>query len=167
MTTVSIHAHFNSPGDFKMKTLTLKDYILAVPVLILALKSMMILNYVLSSRRTVEITEVTNKLESIYDVEKDVFNILNKTNISFVLRPVEACRSEDNVMIVLSAPKNIEKRAILRAQFSDRKDIKLIFLEMRKIRFRSAFALRFIPKVPGHILKRIVRLFCTKMDVQR
>lgn len=111
-----------------MKTLTLKDYILAVPVLILVLKSMMILNYVLSSRRTVEITEVTNKLESIYDVEKDVFNILNKTNISFVLRPVEACSGEDNVMIVLSAPKNIEKRAILRAQFSDRKDIKLIFL---------------------------------------
>ena len=111
-----------------MKTLTLKDYIVAVPVMIFVLKSMMILNYVLSSRRIVEITEVTNKLESIYDVEKDVFNILNKTNISFVLRPVEACRSEDNVMMVLSAPKNIEKRAILRAQFSDRKDIKLIFL---------------------------------------
>ena len=111
-----------------MKTLTLKDYILAVPVLLLVIKSMMILNYVLYSHRDVEIIEVTNKLESIYDVEKDVFNILNKTNISFVLRPEEACRGEDKLVMVLSAPKNIEKRKSLRAQFSDRKDIKLIFL---------------------------------------
>ena len=111
-----------------MKTLTLKDYILAVPVLLLVIKSMMILNYVLYSHRDVEIIEVTNKLESIYDAEQDVFNILNKTNISFVLRPEEACRGEDNVVMVLSAPKNIEKRKSLRAQFSDRKAIKLIFL---------------------------------------
>lgn len=111
-----------------MKTLTWTDYILAVPVLILVLKSLMILNYVLYPSPTVEMTEVTNKLESIYDVEKDVFDILNKTNISFVLRPQEACSGEDSVVMVLSAPKNIEKRKSLRAQFSDRKDIKLIFL---------------------------------------
>ena len=111
-----------------MKTLTLKDYILAVLFLILAVKSLMILNYVLYPSPTVEIVEVTNKLESIYDVEADVFNILNMTNISFVLRPQEACRGEENVVMVLSAPKNIEKRKSLRAQFSDRKDIKLLFL---------------------------------------
>ena len=111
-----------------MKTLTWKDYILAVPVLIILMKSMMILNYVLNPSDTMDIIEVTNKLESIYDDEKDVFNILNKTNISFVLRPQEACRGEDTVVMVLSAPKNIEKRKSLRAQFSERKDLKLIFL---------------------------------------
>ena len=111
-----------------MKTLTLKDYILAAPVLLLLLKSMMILHYVLYPSPTVETVEVTHKVESIYDVEADVFNILNKTNISFVLRPKEACDGEENVVMVLSAPKNVEKRKSLRAQFSDRKDIQLIFL---------------------------------------
>ena len=111
-----------------MKTLTLKDYILAAPVLLFLLKSMMILHYVLYPSPTVETVEVTHKVESIYDVEADVFNILNKTNISFVLRPKEACECEENVVMVLSAPKNVEKRKSLRAQFSDRKDIQLIFL---------------------------------------
>ena len=111
-----------------MKTLTLKDYILAAPVLLFLLKSMMILHYVLHPSPTVETVQVTNKVESIYDLEADVFNILNKTNISFVLRPKEACEGEENVVMVLSAPKNVEKRKSLRAQFSDRKDIQLIFL---------------------------------------
>ena len=111
-----------------MKTLQQPHYISSLFTFLALVKCLMIVNYLLRPRESVEWTEVTNQLETIYNTETEMFDILNKTEIAFLLRPEEDCRKIDFVLMVLSAPKNSKKRDVLRNQFGDRKEMKLIFL---------------------------------------
>ena len=111
-----------------MKTFNTKDYISGLFLLPLLMKSMMVVNYVLNPRESVKWTKVTNQLETIYNTDTEMFEILNQTELAFILKPREVCRKIDYVVMVLSAPKNSKKREVLRNQFADRKEMKLIFL---------------------------------------
>ena len=111
-----------------MKPLTLKDYISRFFLFLIVVKSLMLVNYIVYPRESEKATNVTNKLETIFSVEDEVFSVLNETNISFPLRPAELCRRKDFVVMVLSAPKNTEKRNSIRKQLRERRDMQLIFL---------------------------------------
>ena len=45
----------------------------------------MLVNYIVYPRESEKATNVTNKLETIFSVEDEVFSVLNETNISFPL----------------------------------------------------------------------------------
>merc|ERR550532_3139039 len=73
-------------------------------------------------------TKVSNHLETIYSIESESFNILDKKDISFTLRPRQSCEDVKLVVMALSAPKNTEKREMLRGSLSSRPGLRLIFL---------------------------------------
>ena len=58
-------------------------------------------------------TEYT--LDQIYDIHTDTFTLIDKKNVSFLMKPRAGCTKEEKfVLFALSAPKNIEKREELR-----------------------------------------------------
>ena len=71
---------------------------------------------------------MSNRLETIYSIETESFNILDKEDITFTLRPWRGCQDTQLVVMALSAPKNTEKRELLREALSSRPGVRLIFL---------------------------------------
>ena len=83
-------------------------------VIFVAVKVIMGLQNVLYPKPQITETQVSRKLESIYDLETERFSILDKTEVSFLLRPRISCQATDMVIMALSAPNNTEKRQRLR-----------------------------------------------------
>ena len=65
----------------------------------------------------VDHVNVTNKLETVYDISSESFKILDLENVSHSLLPHGSCEKVNIVLLILSAPKNIHKREMLRTQF--------------------------------------------------
>ena len=86
----------------------------------MAVKVIMGLQNVLYPKPQIAETQVSRKLESIYDLESERFSILDKTDVSFLLRPRLSCQATDMVIMALSAPNNTEKRQRLREALRDR-----------------------------------------------
>ena len=86
----------------------------------LAIKVIMGLQNVIYPKPKITETLVSGKLETIYDLESERFSILDKTDISFLLRPRLSCQDTDMVIMALSAPNNTEKRQRLREALSNR-----------------------------------------------
>jgi len=57
------------------------------------------------------------KTETIYDLQTESFRIFDLKNVSYLQKPKGSCDGVQVVLLVLSAPKNVEKREKLRAQF--------------------------------------------------
>ena len=89
-------------------------------VIFVAVKVIMGLQNVLYPKPQIAETQVSRKLESIYDLESERFSILDKTDVSFLLRPRLSCQATDMVIMALSAPNNTEKRQRLREALRDR-----------------------------------------------
>ena len=89
-------------------------------VIFVAVKVIMGLQNVLYPKPQIPETQVSRKLESIYDLETERFSILDKTDVSFLLRPRISCQATDMVIMALSAPNNTEKRQGLREALRDR-----------------------------------------------
>ena len=89
-------------------------------VIFVAVKVIMGLQNVLYPKPQITETQVSRKLESIYDLETERFSILDKTEVSFLLRPRISCQATDMVIMALSAPNNTEKRQRLREALRDR-----------------------------------------------
>ena len=89
-------------------------------VIFLAVKVMMGLQNVIYPKPQITETLVSRELETIYDLESERFSILDKTDISFLLRPRLSCQHTDMVIMALSAPNNTEKRQRLREALTDR-----------------------------------------------
>ena len=68
-------------------------------------------------------TRVSNRLETIYDLEAERFRVLDKAEVSFTLRPRLSCQDTDIVIMALSAPKNTAKRSRLREALRGRKGV--------------------------------------------
>lgn len=89
-------------------------------VIFVAVKVIMGLQNVLYPKPQITETQVSGKLESIYDLETERFSVLDKTEVSFLLRPRLSCQATDMVIMALSAPNNTEKRQRLREALRDR-----------------------------------------------
>lgn len=89
-------------------------------VIFLAVKVMMGLQNVIYPKPQITETLVSRELETVYDLESERFSILDKTDISFLLRPRLSCQHTDMVIMALSAPNNTEKRQRLREALTDR-----------------------------------------------
>ena len=89
-------------------------------MIFVAVKVIMGLQNVLYPKPQIAETQVSRKLESIYDLESERFSILDKTDVSFLLRPRLSCQATDMVIMALSAPNNTEKRQRLREALRDR-----------------------------------------------
>jgi len=70
---------------------------------------------------------VSGNISKIYDTSSNSFRILNMTNVTFLLQPVSPCTSH-LVLMVLSAPGNVEKRNRMRRQLNGKINVKIIFL---------------------------------------
>lgn len=97
-------------------------------LIFLAVKTIMGLQNVIFPKPTIKETKVSNRLETIYSIETESFNILDKKDITFTLRPWRGCQDTQLVVMALSAPKNTEKRELLREALSSRPGVRLIFL---------------------------------------
>jgi len=97
-------------------------------VIFLAVKVIMGLQNVIYPKPKITETLVSRELETIYDLESERFSILDKTDITFLLRPRLSCQNTDMVIMALSAPNNTEKRQRLREALSDRPGVSLVFL---------------------------------------
>ena len=89
-------------------------------VIFLAVKVIMGLQNVIYPKPQITETLVSRELETVYDLESERFSILDKTDISFLLRPRLSCQHTDMVIMALSAPNNTEKRQRLREALTDR-----------------------------------------------
>ena len=97
-------------------------------LIFLAVKTIMGLQNVIFPKPTIKETKVSNRLETIYSIETESFNILDKKDITFTLRPWRGCQEVELVVMALSAPKNTEKREMLRGSLGSRPGVRLIFL---------------------------------------
>ena len=70
---------------------------------------------------------MSGSLSKLYNNAEQTFHILNTMNNTFLLHPVSPCTSH-LVLMVLSAPKNVEKRNKMRAQIGENNRVKIIFL---------------------------------------
>ena len=86
------------------------------------------LQNVIFPKPTIKETKVSTRLETIYSIESESFNILDKRDITFTLRPRHSCQDVELVVMALSAPKNSEKREMLREALSSMGGVRLIFL---------------------------------------
>ena len=84
------------------------------------IKAIMGLQNVIYPKPSIQETVVSNKLETIYDIDTETFKILDKTDVSFTLRPRLNCMNTEIVIMALSAPNNTEKREKLREMLKDR-----------------------------------------------
>ena len=89
-------------------------YVIAI---LSVLKCWLLLQNVIYPKPRIEQVNLSHKLENIYDLSSETFSILDLKNISFTLRPHGSCEKTTIVLMVLSAPKNIQKREKLREQF--------------------------------------------------
>ena len=97
-------------------------------VIFTVIKIIMGLQNVIFPKPNIQETEVSHTLDTIYNLDSESFNILDKEEISFTLRPRTACQGVEVVVMALSAPKNTEKREQLRAQLSSKPGVRVIFL---------------------------------------
>jgi len=89
-------------------------YVIAI---LSVLKCWLLLQNVIYPKPRIEQVNLSHKLENIYNLSSETFSILDLKNISFTLRPRGSCEKTTIVLMVLSAPKNIQKREKLREQF--------------------------------------------------
>ena len=89
-------------------------YVIAI---LSVLKCWLLLQNVIYPKPRIEPANLSHKLENIYDLSSETFSILDLKNISFSLKPRGSCEKAKIVLMVLSAPKNIQKREKLREQF--------------------------------------------------
>ena len=92
-------------------------------VIFVIVKIVMGLQNVIYPKPQIKETRVSNSLETIYDLEAERFRVLDKTEVSFTLRPRVSCRDTDIVIMALSAPKNTDKRSRLREALRGRKGV--------------------------------------------
>jgi len=97
-------------------------------VIFLTVKLIMGLQNIIYPKPTLEPVIVTNKLETIYDPDLDTFSVLDRTNVSFLMRPHNVCNNAKIVLMALTAPKNVEKRERLRRQFGEKQGVYILFL---------------------------------------
>ena len=97
-------------------------------MIFLTVKLIMGLQNIIYPKPTLEPVIVTNKLETIYDPDLDTFSVLDRTNVSFLMRPHNVCNNAKIVLMALTAPKNVEKRERLRRQFGEKEGVYILFL---------------------------------------
>ena len=98
-------------------------------LIFIVVKIVMGLQNVLYPKPVIQRTSISHKLETIYDLDSEKFKILDKNDISFLLRPRVTCsKAISSVVMSLSAPKNTQKREKLRRLFQNRTDVALVFL---------------------------------------
>jgi len=97
-------------------------------VIFLAVKLIMGLQNIIFPKPSIEPVTVSHKLETLYDADSDTFSVLDRTNVSFLMRPRIACRQVKIVLMALTAPKNVEKRERLRRQFGEKEGVYILFL---------------------------------------
>ena len=97
-------------------------------VIFLVVKFFMGMQNVIYPKPIIEPVSVSHKLESLYDEASETFSVLDRTNVSFLMRPHRACRNVKMVLMALTAPKNVEKRERLRRQFGEKNGVFILFL---------------------------------------
>jgi len=97
-------------------------------VIFLAVKLIMGLQNIIFPKPSIEPVTVSHKLETLYDADSDTFSVLDRTNVSFLMRPRIACKQVTIVLMALTAPKNVEKRERLRRQFGEKEGVYILFL---------------------------------------
>jgi len=97
-------------------------------VIFLAVKLIMGLQNIIFPKPSIEPVTVSHKLETLYDADSDTFSVLDRTNVSFLMRPRIACKQVKIVLMALTAPKNVEKRERLRRQFGEKEGVYILFL---------------------------------------
>jgi len=97
-------------------------------VIFLAVKLIMGLQNIIFPKPSIEPVTVSHKLETLYDADSDTFSVLDRTNVSFLMRPRIACKQVKIVLMALTAPKNVEKRERLRRQFGEKEGVYMLFL---------------------------------------
>eukprot|EP00092_Neocalanus_flemingeri_P002750 GFUD01002945.1.p1 GENE.GFUD01002945.1~~GFUD01002945.1.p1 ORF type:complete len:385 (+),score=72.52 GFUD01002945.1:393-1547(+) len=97
-------------------------------VIFLTVKLIMGLQNIIFPKPMIEPVTVSHKLETLYDADTDTFSVLDRTNVSFLMRPHTACRNVKIVLMALTAPKNVEKRERLRRQFGEKEGVYILFL---------------------------------------
>jgi len=96
--------------------------------LALAIHAFIILNHVSNKKFVAKEIEVTHSLsKSIVSGKNNSFRVVDNDEVIFSLVPGVACR-ENMVLMVLSAPNNVEKRNQMRTRLREVEDVKLIFL---------------------------------------
>lgn len=95
-------------------------------------KIVMGLQNVVFPKPRVEPVTVTHRLETLYEEQTDHFKVLDRDNVTFILRPHRQCGREHGtryLFIVLTAPKNVEKRDRLRRSLErNNSDTFILFL---------------------------------------
>jgi len=105
-----------------------KKHLRRAVVIFLLVKTIMGLQNVLYPKPFVHSKPVTQRLESIYNQDTNTFKVLDIDKIKFSIQPKVPCHKTKIVFAVLTAPKNKEKRELLRNQLSHREGVFPLFL---------------------------------------
>jgi len=97
-------------------------------LIFLAVKFVMGMQNVIYPKPVIEPVTVSHKLETLYDEAQDTFTVLDRTNVSFIMRPHVPCSGVKIVLMALTAPKNVEKRERLRRQVREKEGVFMLFL---------------------------------------
>ena len=97
-------------------------------IIFLLVKTVMALQNVVFPKPEIPHHTASYSLESFYDQDSETFSVLDKRNVSFLLRPRRTCSNTKIVFAVLTGPKNTEKREALRRQLGGREEVFLLFL---------------------------------------
>lgn len=95
-------------------------------------KIVMGLQNVVFPKPVIKPVSVSHQLDTLYDDTSDSFRVLDRDNVTFLIKPHRQCGAEYGtryVFLVLTAPANVEKRDLLRRQIEQRRqDTFLLFL---------------------------------------
>jgi len=97
-------------------------------VIFLTVKLIMGLQNIIYPKPVIDPVTVTHRLETVYDQESDTFRVLDRSNVSFLLRPRAMCKNQKVMLMALTAPKNVQKRERLRRQFGEKDGVYILFL---------------------------------------
>jgi len=110
------------------KEIGLVKHLRRAVMVFLVVKTMMGLQNVVFPKPVVEPVTVSHALETLYNLETETFSVLDRDNISFLLRPPTCPPNTHILLMALSAPGNKAKREQLRAGLGSQAGLQVIFL---------------------------------------
>jgi len=100
----------------------------------IVIKLLLLLRVVFRQKEAVETVEVEEGLGPVYNEDGDTFNIMNKKNVSFLLKPEASCDKSVSLLIMVSSgPLNKANRDRWRRDAQGTAGVRLVFLVSRTV----------------------------------
>jgi len=104
----------------------IKKFLKFFLIFVLSVHAIIIIIHVSNKVYIAEEVKVTQKLSNVVG-PNETLKIIDKTEVKFLLTPKSLC-SDSMVLMVLSAPNNVDKRNSMRQRLLNVSDVQLIFL---------------------------------------